>query len=415
MKNLSLLGFIDELEIHFEEVEPNVRAFVPEAGRFKRLRSEGKTLLKHYPNPEIRPPLFGLFVGVKDIFHADGFATRAGSHVPPERLSGSEAVSVTKLKHAGALIFGKTVTTEFAYFAPGPTRNPKNLNHTPGGSSSGSAAAVAAELVPLALGTQTIGSITRPASFCGVVGFKPTYERISRSGVIPLSPSVDHIGFFTNDLKTALKTAKILCNDWKSPRINTRKPVLGIPEGPYLQKAGEEMMAHFTQTCRQLNDAGFTLKSVSAMNDFEEIYDRHNNIVAVEAAQIHKEWYPEFGMSYHPRTIELIERGQQVDPKTYRFALQGREKLREGLTTLMNDHGLDLWLSPSAIGSAPRGFESTGDPVMNLPWTHCGFPTLNIPTSMNTNSLPLGLQFAAQWGSDEDLLSWGNEIERLLS
>ncbi len=143
----------------------------------------------------MRPPLFGIPIGIKDIFHVNGFSTHAGSRLPPKQLMGEEAKCVSDLKKAGALILGKTVTTEFAYFEPGPTMNPHNPNHTPGGSSSGSAAAVAAGLCPLALGSQTIGSIIRPASFCGVVGYKPSYDRISRDGVIPVSPSLDHIGF----------------------------------------------------------------------------------------------------------------------------------------------------------------------------------------------------------------------------
>ena len=177
---LSISDYVDHLEARFQEVEPLIEAFVPEPDRFARLRRDAATLLERYPAPESRPPLFGIAVGVKDIFHVKGFTTRAGSQVSPELLQGPEAAVVTALRNAGALILGKTVTTEFAYFAPGPTRNPHNPAHTPGGSSSGSAAAVAAGLCPLALGTQTIGSIIRPASFCGVVGYKPSYDRVSR-------------------------------------------------------------------------------------------------------------------------------------------------------------------------------------------------------------------------------------------
>ena len=178
-------------------------------------------------------------VGVKDIFHADGFTTQAGSRVPPEELQGRQAESVTKLKNAGALILGKTVTTEFAYFTPGPTRNPHNPEHTPGGSSSGSAAAVGAGLCPLALGTQTIGSLVRPAAFCGVVTLKPTYDRISRGGVIPLSPSLDHIGFFTPNVSTAKLVAPFIYQDWKDTNASDEKPILGIPEGDYLNCASD--------------------------------------------------------------------------------------------------------------------------------------------------------------------------------
>jgi len=154
-------------------------------------------------------------VGIKDIFHVDGFVTRAGTRVPPERFAGPEAASVALLREAGALIAGKTVTTEFAYFEPGPTRNPHNPAHTPGGSSSGSAAAVAAGLCQLALGTQTIGSVIRPAAFCGVVGFKPSFGRIPTSGLVYFSRTIDHVGLFTQDLDGMELAASVLCRDWQ--------------------------------------------------------------------------------------------------------------------------------------------------------------------------------------------------------
>ncbi len=183
--SVNVLDQVSEAESQFEKRELLVKAFLPEEGRFDRLRQEAESLLARYPHIDDRPPLFGMLVGVKDIFHVDGFTTQAGSHLPSAVLQGAQARSVTLLQRAGALILGKTVTTEFAYFSPGPTRNPHNPEHTPGGSSSGSAAAVAAGLCPLALGTQTIGSIIRPAAFCGVVGLKPGCDRISRDGGDP--------------------------------------------------------------------------------------------------------------------------------------------------------------------------------------------------------------------------------------
>src|SRR5215213_7607826 len=207
---LLLPDFLAQVEARFTQQEPSILAFLPEEERFTRLYDEAEALVLSYPDLIKRPLLFGALVGVKDIFHVDGFTTQAGSRLPADALEGKEAQSVSRLMNAGALIFGKTVTTEFAYFSPGPTRNPHHLEHTPGGSSSGSAAAVAAGFCHLALGTQTIGSIIRPASFCGVVGLKPTYERISREGVIPLSPSLDHVGFFASDAETAINAARAL-------------------------------------------------------------------------------------------------------------------------------------------------------------------------------------------------------------
>ena len=196
---MDVLQRIDDVHARFEALEPSIQAFLPEDGRFERLRREARALCERHPDPAVRPPLFGCLAGVKDLFHVAGWPTRAGSRLPSDALRGEEADSVSRLKTAGALIVGKTVTTEFAHFAPGPTRNPRNPGHTPGGSSSGSAAAVAAGLCDIALGSQTIGSIVRPAAFCGVVGLKPTYDRISARGVIPLAPSLDHVGCLSPD------------------------------------------------------------------------------------------------------------------------------------------------------------------------------------------------------------------------
>jgi Asp-tRNA(Asn)/Glu-tRNA(Gln) amidotransferase A subunit family amidase len=399
------------LEALFAVREPEVRAFLGEERRFERLRREAAELDRRWPDAAARPPLFGVPVGVKDIFHVDGFETRGGSRLPPDALEGPEAACVTALKAAGALILGKTVSTEFAYFAPGPTRNPWNLEHTPGGSSSGSAAAVAAGLSPLALGTQTIGSILRPAAFCGVVGFKPSYERISRDGVIPLAPSFDHLGFFTPDVAGAARAAAVLCRVWQ-PETPPRKPRLGVPEGPYLERAAGEGLVHFREVCRRLAAAGYAVEPVPAMEDFGEIVERHFRVTAAEAAQVHRDWFARFSDLYDRRTAELIERGQAVTDEELARNLDGREELRHALTSLMDRHRIDLWLSPPALGAAPRGLEATGDPAMNLPWTHAGMPAVSLPTGRNAAGLPMGLQVAARWWADEELLAWAVELER---
>ena len=252
---LDLLEYLSSLESRFREVEGEVQAFLPEEHRFERLRREAARLQQDFPRPGERPPLYGVPVGVKDIFHVEGFATRAGSRLPPEVLAGPEAPSISRLKRAGALIMGKTVSTEFAYFAPGPTRNPRAPDRTPGGSSSGSAAAVAAGLCPLALGTQTIGSISRPASFCGVVGYKPSYERISREGVIPLAAEADHVGFFTPDAAGAAAVAECLVAGWRAVTPLSR-PVVGIPVGPFLERASGETRILLGAVCERLIAAG---------------------------------------------------------------------------------------------------------------------------------------------------------------
>ena len=410
---LPLTRYLEQLQTYFESREPSVLAYMPEPHRFERLRRDADSLLKRFPTPDTRPPLFGIPIGAKDIFHVDGFATSGGSQLPPEVLKGPQAESVTLLRNAGVLIFGKAVSTEFAYFAPGATRNPHNPEHTPGGSSSGSAAALGANLNPLTLGTQTIGSVIRPASFCGVVGYKPTYDRISRAGVIPLSPSVDHIGFFTADAASATLVASVLVNGWRTLKTPT-KPILGIPNGVYLNCASEEGLKHFRATCDRLRSAGYTIKSVDAMSDFEQIRARHNLIVAADAAKVHKEWFAQYGDLYHFKTVELIKRGQGISEADLAEALKGRGKLHDELTRLMNNNGIDIWISPSSIGAATKGLGSTGDPVMNLPWSHCGFPSLNLPSGFNAEHLPLGLQLNAHWNADEELFVWAEGIEQAL-
>jgi Asp-tRNA(Asn)/Glu-tRNA(Gln) amidotransferase A subunit family amidase len=412
--DLSLDNYIDELEIRFEDREAAIRAFLPENGRFERLRTEAKTLLKIYPNPFNRPPLFGVPIGIKDIFHVDGFQTQAGSKLPSTELKGREAASVTRLKEAGALIMGKTVTTEFAYFAPGPTRNPHNLDHTPGGSSSGSAAAVAGLLCPLATGTQTIGSIIRPASYCGITGFKPSYNRISRDGVIPLSPSLDHVGVFTNDVAGAELVASILCNDWHLV-VSETMPVLGIPDGPYLKQLSSEGMQHFQGTCERLVSSECIIKSAPVMEDFHEVVDRHNLILAAEAAQVHAHWFAEYRDLYDQRTVELIERGRNVSVGALAEAIADRRRMQKEIAFQMENLGLDLWISPAALGPASRGLESTGNPIMNLPWTHTGLPALNLPTGTSASGLPMGLQITGHWYEDEKLLEWSAVLEKVLS
>jgi len=417
---------IDRLEELIARREPEVLSLLPENGRFDRLRREWAALNRRYPDPANRPPLFGALVGMKDIFHVDGFATRAGSDLPPALFGGPEASCVTALKESGALILGKTVTTQFAYFAPGPTRHPLSEQleeiRTPGGSSSGSAAAVAAGFCALALGTQTIGSVIRPAAFCGVVGFKPTFGRVPIDGVVPLSPSADTVGWFGAAVEDVWEAGAVIVPDWRhEEREEGRKGegalslspllpfspavVLGIPDGPYLSRASDEGLAHFWATVRQLEAAGFDVRPIPAMADYDDIHRRHNDLVAYEAARTHAAWFAKFRDHYHPKTAELIERGQGVSDATYRAALAGREGLRDELHTLMDAHELDAWIAPAAVGPALRSLESTGDPVMALPWTHAGLPAISLPAGTDAAGWPMGVQVVGRFGRDEELLA----------
>jgi Asp-tRNA(Asn)/Glu-tRNA(Gln) amidotransferase A subunit family amidase len=412
---LDLLAYLEALEARIGRVDPRLHALLPEERRLERLRRLAEALLARYPEPASRPALFGVPVGVKDIFHVDGFPTRAGSWLPAELFQGPQAECVSVLEAAGALVLGKTVTTELAFLAPGPTRNPRAPGHTPGGSSSGSAAAVAAGLCPLALGTQTVGSLVRPAAFCGIVAFKPSSERVPRAGVVPLSPSLDHVGILTTDVASAALAAGVLCRDWRAAEVDVNGlPVLGVPEGPYLDRAGAVAQAHFRATLQRVAAAGFVVQPVPVMADFAAIVERHYRLVAGEAATVHAQWLSTYRERLHPETIALIERGMAVTAAELDAARDGREALRDELTAALGAHGIDAWIAPSAVGPAPEGLARTGDPVMNLPWTHAGLPVVGLPSGTNDAGLPLGVQLVGRWQADEAVLAWAGAVERVL-
>ncbi len=410
---LELYDYLEALFIRMEEVEPKVRAFVEEPERKARVFAEARALLEAYPDPQQRPPLFGIPIGVKDIFHVAGLPTQAGSLLPPEVLTGEEAKVVSMFREAGALIMGKTVTTEFAYFEPGPTRNPHNLAHTPGGSSSGSAAAVAAGLVPLAIGTQTIGSVIRPAAFCGIVGFKPSYNRIDTTGLIFFSPSADHVGLFTQDVEGMRLAAAQVCTAWDKQTEVVRKPVLGVPTGPYLKQASKEGLDAFRAQVVQLQEAGYDVREVPLFNNITDINRLHRQLIAAEFAQQHARWFEAYRELYRPRTAALILEGQGIPEEIVEEARDLQRLLREEVLHIMDVHDVDLWIAPAAPGPAPRGLESTGDPIMNLPWTFLGLPAVTVPAGLANNGLPLGLQMVGSWMMDEEMLAWAEPVQAL--
>ncbi|HUG15189.1 MAG TPA: amidase [Thermomicrobiales bacterium] len=408
---LRLADYIAEVCDRIEAVEPEIAALLPDPDRRERLLREAAVLERRWPYPDARPMLYGALVGVKDIFHADGFVTRAGTKLPPELFAGSEATSVRLVKDAGALVLGKAVTTEFAGFAQNGTRNPHNPAHTPGGSSSGSAAAVAAGYCPLAFGSQTVGSVIRPAAFCGVVGFKPTYGRIPIDGVIPYSPSVDTVGMFTQDVAGMCLAAEVLCRDWQ-PVGSGRRPVLGVPDGAYLQQASPQGLRAFEQQVAALQSAGYIVKRVRALDDIAEIDRRHRWMTNAEAARFHESWLDEYRDVYRDEMREVLVAGLATTPEQVEEGRAGRLATRQTLKDLMDEHGLDLWICPPAPGPAPHGIESTGNPMMNLVWTHAGLPALSVPAGKAANGLPLGLQIVGRFNADEALLGWSEDIAR---
>ncbi|WP_405365608.1 amidase [Kitasatospora sp. NBC_00039] len=407
---------VDRLCGRIEQVDPLIHAFVPEPGRPERLHAEARALAARYPDPAAAPPLYGVAVGIKDIVHVDGLPTHAGSALPPGVLAGPQAVVVDRLRAAGALVAGKTVTAEFAGTAPGPTRNPHHSGHTPGGSSSGSAAAVAAGLVPLAIGTQTVGSVIRPAAYCAVVGFRPTYGRIPVDGVIPNAPSFDTLGLFTADLAGAALAAPLLCDDWRAEEARPagRPTVLGVPAGPYLERALPEARKAFDEQLELLAEAGLTVRRIDLLPDFTDLVRQLQTINRFEQARTHADWFARFGGLYRPETVAGIRHGQAVQPEDYAAALHARAHLRGRLAEAWAASGADLVVAPAATGPAPSGLGSTGEAVMSLPWSYAGLPALSLPAGTTADGLPLGLQVVGPAGADERLLAQAAVLERVL-
>ncbi|HKK49103.1 MAG TPA: amidase [Alkalispirochaeta sp.] len=418
------------------------------AERKKRIFAAAADLEQRWPDSGDRPPLFGALVGIKDLFHVTGFPTRGGSALPAEVFEEAgapgapaqgahEAATVSALREAGAIVLGKTVSTEFAYFAPGPTRNPWNPEHTPGGSSSGSAAAVASGMCHLAMGTQTIGSITRPASFCGVTGYKPSFGRVSTDGVIPFSPDADHIGPIAADVDTLALAAGVLVSDWRGLSPQPTRPAAGIsavpehpdfrhsfgpvlvPDDAYTDQADDSGRAALEGIIERLTGLGVVVQRVGIFDDIDAINRAHQAMIARDFAEIHADWADRYRDRYHQRSLELIDRGSGVSDAERETARQGRFELRHRLNETLERHGARLWLAPATVGEAPHGIEGTGDPIMNLPWTYAGVPTVSIsaaglPHGRGPHGLPLGVQCAGPFGADEALLDQIRVMERFV-
>jgi Asp-tRNA(Asn)/Glu-tRNA(Gln) amidotransferase A subunit family amidase len=406
---IDLLDFINDLCNRIDKVEPEILSLLPEDNRQGRLINDSKQLLRRYPDKKDRPLFFGIPIGVKDIFRADDFKTRCGSNFPADLFEGKEASCVTRLKNAGALILGKTVTTEFAYFEPGPTKNPNNTNYTPGGSSSGSAAAVAAGFTPFAFGTQTIGSVIRPAAYCGVIGFKPSYRRIATDGVIPFSQSADHIGFFTQDMDGCILAASVLLDNWNEKQISKaiHKPlIIGVPDGKYLLQASEEIIEKFENNLRLFQKIGIEIKRINIFDDIENINRSHRLMVAAEISEVHEKWYAQYKDLYQPHSKQIIEEGQKILSTELEQAKKGRFQLRKQIERKKEENNIDLWVSPSVLTMPSKGLSSTGSPLMSLPWTYAGLPAITVPTGKNEMGLPVGIQFCGSFDKDKEFLSF---------
>lgn len=387
--------------------DPEVRAFLPEPGRQQRLAS----------TPASDGLLSGLPVAVKDLFHVDGLPTAAGTTLPPDVLTAPESLVVTALRRAGASILGKTAMDEFGYCEPARTRNPRDLRRTPGGSSSGSAAAVASGICELAIGSQTLQSTIVPAAYCGVVGFKPTFGRVPFDGV-PLAPSFDTVGMLANSLAGASAAAAALVPDWsESP---SRDPVIGVPAEPWgVRKLHTEGWTSFREHVRTLQQAGLDLRPTLLPWTGDPATTRHwadivGDLLHGEMAAVHATWYSEFSDHYRPRTRAAVERGKDVSARRLDECRAAREALEAALADLASVASIDCWISPSTGSVAPIGYESTGDSWMTCFWSLAGAPAVSIPVFDGIDGLPLGVQVTGLRGRDESVLAHAHRIAAAL-
>ncbi len=361
-------------------------------------------------------PLHGVPVGVKDIIDTADMPTENGSVLHAGRSPSRDAPVVSMLRAAGAVIMGKTVTTEFAYYTPGKTRNPHNPAHTPGGSSSGSAAAVAAGMVPLALGSQTNGSVIRPAAFCGVYGFKPTHGLIPRPGICALSRTLDTVGVFARTIEdVALLMEQLAGFDERDPdsrpraRIPFREvaaaeppapPMFAFVKTPRWSRATDETKEAFAQLAELLGDRMEEVELVSAS---DEAFEWHRLIMEAEmAANLEPEW-DKGRARLSGKLRALLEHGRQIPALEYQRAVARASALAESLAELFRER-YDAIVTPSAPGSAPAGLDSTGDPSFCTLWTLCGMPAITLPLMQGSGGLPIGVQLVGPRDGDTRLL-----------
>jgi len=352
-----------------------------------------------------RGSLHGIPVGVKDITDTADMPTAYGSKIYRNNHPSWDASCVALVRTAGGLVLGKTVTTEFAVFHPGKTANPHNPAHTPGGSSSGSAAAVADFMIPLALGTQTGGSIIRPASFCGVVGYKPTFGLINRAGVKPCAESLDTVGLFARTIEDAAFFASVLTGRPSLVRRETLEtaPRIGLchtHEWPY---AAPETIRAFEEAGNRLARSGAEIREVNLPEPFAHLVEAQTAIMLYEMARAFAYEYTNHRDQLSSKLQELIESGRAYFPEEYDKARALAEKCRGLLNDVFSN--LDVLLVPSAVGEAPEGLSSTGDPIFNRVWTLLHVPCVNIPVFTGPKGLPVGIQIVGRIGDDANTLA----------
>jgi Asp-tRNA(Asn)/Glu-tRNA(Gln) amidotransferase A subunit family amidase len=362
--------------------------------------------------------LHGLPIGIKDIIDTADYPTERGTVLHQGRQPERDATLVSLLKEAGAIILGKTVSTELAVYAPGKTRNPHNPDHTPGGSSSGSAAAVAAAMVSLSVGTQTNGSVIRPAAYCGVYGYKPSFGRISRHGVLEQSPPLDTIGVFARDLADLALIADVLMryDAQDSAMIPLAPPCIApimaqeVPASPHFafirSPVWEQVEPVTKDALRELIEATNeaqpkTIDIVDMPASFAALHEDHRQVMEGDLARSFAAEYQRGKVQLSAVLRDMIERGQQVSDTDYQQALARMQDYNAFLGEVFEDY--DAILTPATPGPAPAGIEATGSPVMNTIWTFCGTPAINLPLLQSPDGLPMGVQVVGERNDDARL------------
>lgn len=349
-------------------------------------------------------PLAGVPFGAKDIIETSGLATEYGSPIYKGRIGTSDAAIVRQLRDRGAILLGKTHTTAFAYRTPAPTRNPHNLAHTPGGSSSGSAAAVAAGMIPFAIGTQTQGSVLRPASYCGVTGFKPSYGVLPMDGVLPVASTLDTLGLFTrspSEMLSLWEAMGHLVDDVGGCAIGVVDPLPPVDAG---------MRDAFDAAVARLRGAGVTLHAVDLADTLASLMEANTTVMFYEAARVHEERYREYGDRLE-HLATLVREGLSMPRSRYEQAVAHIRQCQVKLPELFG--ATPVIVMPAATGPAPEGLAWTGDARMNAPWTALGTPAMSIP--LPVEGLPLGLQIVADVGEDARVLRTAIRLREILA
>ena len=359
----------------------------------------------------VRGPLHGLPLGAKDLFDTAELPTAYGSSLYAGNRPAADAAAISLCREAGALLLGKTVTTEFAYFQPGPTRNPRNLAHTPGGSSSGSAAAVADCMLPLALGTQTAGSIIRPAAYCGVVGYKPSHGRVPRAGVKSLSESLDTIGGFGRSVRDVALLGAVLTGDARLAKVlDAPAPRIGMCRTSEWSQAGPDTQRAFAEATSVLAPFAASLVDMELPGELTGLVALQKAVMAFEMSRALSHERLQHRTRLSERLLGLLDEGMAISGAEHAASLARTATAQRRIDALFD--GFDVVISPSAMGEAPVGIDATGDPLFCRGWTLMGLPCVHLPFTTGQNGLPVGLQIVGRFGDDYRLLAiahWAHE------